>query len=155
MFHRRTSPRGTSANIPSRPLWLLQTKQLQPFHNTETESFVKVWPSSILGLGFGLFVKQDIEEGQVVCLYTGVRTLCEPDNWKYAVLADWYNPDTGDLEKWFLDASSLKTAAGRWVNDACDYEGVHSDYVTDRKNNISFRTRISKHKHVPLTCLVE
>lgn len=134
----------------SLPLWLLHPEHLQPFHNTECESLVKVWPSSILGLGFGLFVTKDVEEGEVVCVYTGVRTSYEPENWKYTVEADWSNPVTGVLEKCYLDASSLNTASGRWVNDACDYEGVHSDYVTGRKNNINFKTRIEKQKHSTL-----
>ena len=120
---------------------------MQPFHASKTECLVKVWCSSVLGLGLGLFLKRDVHDGQVVCVYSGELTFREPENWKYTVQADWLNPNTKQIEKWFLDASSSNTASGRWMNDACDYEGVHSDYVTGRKNNIAFRTRICKHKH--------
>ena len=118
---------------------------IQPFRNYEP--FVKVWPSSIPGLGMGLIARRDIKYGQVVCVYTGRCLKCVTGlRSEYIVQCLWKNPDTGEDETWFLDASSMKTAAGRWVNDACDYEGVEA-FKTGRVNNIAFRLHMGRKPH--------
>ena len=120
---------------------------MQPFKCFEPN--VKVGPSSVLGLGLGLFARRDIHIHQVVCVYSGEKVQCVDGNSsEYLVQADWQNPATGDVETWFLDATSTNTAAGRWANDACDYEGLDESFKTNRKTNIAFRLRIAKYKHL-------
>lgn len=118
---------------------------------------MKVWPSSVLGLGLGLFARVDIKYGQVVCVYSGTCIKCVIGNRsKYVVQGYWRNPGTGRDEIRYLDAISLRTSVGRWANDACDYDGVDPCFHTGRVNNIAFRLHIKKKIHnVYKQCYIE
>lgn len=105
-----------------------------------------MWPSSVPGLGLGLFARKDIKYKQVVCVYTGEKWVGGRGS-QYTVQGFWKNPFTGCTETCYLDAVSLCTAAGRWANDACDYDGVDPLFRTGRVNNIAFRLHIKQNMH--------
>ena len=127
-------------------LWVESPPLVQPYKNHKCESRVKVWPSSIIGLGLGLFARKDIKYKQVVCMYSGTKWVKGKGS-RYMVQGYWRNPETGCTETWYLDAASLQSAVGRWANDACDYDGVDQCFRTGRVNNIAFRLTIKNKKH--------
>ena len=61
--------------------------------------------------------------------------------------AQFWNAKNSKLENWFIDSESSYNTAGRWMNDAGDYEGVPDIIRTEFKTNIAFKTRISRNKH--------
>ena len=60
---------------------------------------------------------------------------------------EYVDPTTSVTSHWYMDATDLHTGAGRWANDACDYDGVPDHLHTNRTTNIKFRLRIAPHVH--------
>ena len=113
-----------------------------------------MWPSSVFGLGLGLFAKKNIKYKQVCAVYTGQMRKCVTgSDSRFLVQALYHDKETGKSSLWYLDASHSYNAAGKWANDACDYDGEEKGTLCNdllrlnRKTNIAFRCRIASDRH--------
>ena len=136
-----------SVTAVPRRRWNLRNQSLQPFHFLQCESKVFVHKSNINGLG--LYAKQKILKNRVVCLYTGKCLKHVHGNFSYYLLSTkWKNQVTGEYEIWYLDSCEKRNASGRYINDACDYEGVPEQFCTKFKNNVRLG-----HTHLVIKCM--
>lgn len=85
-----------------------QSRCLQPFHMMVVEKNVFVWRSNIHG--HGLFAREKMEPGDIVCLYSGDFRKTK-------------RTTTGDfvcrIDQGFIDGSDLNNFSGRWMNHSC------------------------------------
>ena len=127
-------------------MWLEGQHLVQPFY--KCEPLVKVWPSSVIGLGLGLFARKYIRKGKVCSIYSGRLVSSVIGNSSDFLLGpmDHVDPVTGIKSRWYVDSTDINCGSGRWVNDACDYDGVEHLRL-DRETNIKFRLRIAPNIH--------
>ena len=104
------------------------------------EAQVEVGMSLIDGAGYGLFARVSIKEGQVVCIYTGEcrkGKIGHAGN-RWVLGCEWYNPESNEVEHWYLDSYDDYNAAGRFANDARN---------TIYTNNCVYDARCSSNPH--------
>ena len=95
-----------------------------------------------------MFTTTDIREGRTVCIYTGVlRKSVSGNNSLYLLEVECENTETGVVEQWFLDSTDYLNSSGRYINDACDYEGCPAELQTGYTTNTRFTVRVSRHPH--------
>ena len=98
--------------------------------------------------GLGLFARVDISKDSTVCLHTGRCLSSVHGNFSlYLLETKWENPVTRKVEKWYLDSRDKRNASGRYINDACDYEGVPEDFCTEFSNNVTIGHKQSSEVH--------
>ena len=88
----------------------------QPY--AHIEQLVTVAKSTVHGTG--LFAKQNLPKGSVICWYSGTCTRHLDNNNRSGFILDveWLNPKTNKKEVWYLDSIDKNNSAGRWANDA-------------------------------------
>ena len=89
------------------------------------------------------------QKGEVVCLYSGEcsEAPTNPDS-LYLLQVQYLNED-GKKEPWIIDASEVDNAAGRYIQDAGDYDSDKApvSIKTGFVNNVRFLNWVSSEQH--------
>ena len=97
-------------------------------------------PSNVSGLG--VFTTKRIKRGDTVCIYSGEMTETNPaGESNYVLRGKLWNKDLRKHEVRYINAQSLKTGLGRFINDACDSysDNVPEKYKTPFYTNVGYR----------------
>ena len=100
---------------------------------------VVLGPSNVSGLG--VFTTRRIKAGEVVCIYSGKMSKTNPGCSNYVLKGKLWNKGTKKHDIRHIDAKSLKTGIGRFLNDACDgySENFPAKYRTPYYTNCGYR----------------
>ena len=103
---------------------------VQPY--VAIEPLVMVAPSNVSGLG--VYTTRPVNEGDVLCLYSGQCVKCvEGNSSNYLLQGKWKNPVTRKKEVWYIDSTNPYNTSGRLINDA---KG------TEYENNVGYAEAI-------------
>ena len=128
------------SSIRKRRFFLKRVKNNTPLYKAVWSHNVMLGPSNVSGLG--VFAIKKIKQGDVVCIYSGTMTKTKPSGRaKYVVEGKLWNKQSKIHERRYIDAQSLSTAIGRFLNDACDLysSDFPKEFKTPFYTNCGFR----------------
>ena len=122
-----------------RRFFLKKVKSGTALYKAAWQHNVMLGPSNVSGLG--VFTTRRIKAGEVVGIYSGTMSKANPGGSNYVFKGKLWNKLTKKHEIRHIDAKSLKTAIGRFLNDACDgySENFPDKYRTPYYTNCGYR----------------